>query len=132
MNYTPLPSTLTSELSTTHSPYKMALATILIAMFLGIGTTYLYFRNASSKNNNPATTPVVTVIPSPLPTVVQPETLPTTDPAGSIDETLMPSPTNSPTNPTASPTQNSTLFSCSVGTVKVCQGGDCECVSNNQ
>lgn len=145
MNYTPLPSTLISQPPTTHSPYKKALATILIAMFLGIGTTYAYFRNSTPAEVTPDTTPIITVIPSPLPTVVQQETLPTTDP-DLIDETLScpagmvrvceggvcSCDSSFGTSPTISPTSNPTLFSCSAGTVKVCQGGDCECVSNNQ
>ena len=84
MNYTPLPSVLTSHAPTTnphtpdpytpetpptHSPFKKAFATILIAMFLGIGSTYAYFRNSTSEKTNQQAIPVVTGIPSPPPPV---------------------------------------------------------------
>ncbi len=165
MNYTPLPSVLTSQAPTTnhhtpdpytpeppaaHSPYKKALATILIAMFLGIGTTYAYFRSSTSKETNIQPSPIVTVIPSPLPTVEPLEDLPSDDsntsetvltcPEGSIQvcesgvctcgPSIEVSPTLNPSEPLI--TQSPNLFSCSAGTVKVCQGGDCECVPGNQ
>lgn len=160
MNYTPLPTTYSNHIPTsdpiepepmsTHSPYKKALATILIAMFLGIGTTYLYFRNAPSHGNNAQTAPVVTVIPSPLPTsealkdlssdeLNTPETV-LTCPADSIQVCesgvchCSPSTEVSPTiNPNETAiTPDPSLFSCSAGTVKVCQNGDCECLASNQ
>ncbi len=168
MNYTPLPSNLGEHVSTYHSPYKKALATILIAMFLGIGATYAYFRNTSPKNNNIQTTPVVTVIPSPLPTVEQ---LPTPSIAESSESLISctsdalcvqcppgsdvttdyplggctqgscvngfcswtgtqktsPSDSLSPKPNTPSP-----IISCPSGTVKVCESGNCECISSNQ
>ncbi len=165
MNYTPLPSSLFTQTPTSHSPYKKALATILIAMFLGIGTTYVYFRNSTPKEVTPEATPVITVIPSPLPTVEPLESLPTSGPESSISCTSdtacvqcpplgqctqgscisgfcsWTSPKTTPSsgiNPTTSSagqptiTPNPVLFSCSAGTVKVCQGGDCECVASNQ
>jgi hypothetical protein len=165
MNYTPLPAILTSQAPTTnphtpdpytpeppaaHSPYKKALATILIAMFLGIGSTYAYFRNSTSEKTNQQAIPVVTVIPSPLPTVEPLEYTPTNDP--NAPETILTCPEGSVqvcesgvctcgpsagVSPTLSPrepsiTQNPALFSCSAGTVKVCQNEACECVPGNQ
>lgn len=101
MGYTPLPDHIFHK-----SPVKQVVATVLIAIFLGIGGAYAMNRAAPAPKSGAHTPAVVTTIsPSNIPTA-----LPTEEIVPTAFESVQ------------------EAQSCPAGTIKVCQAGECECL----
>ncbi len=151
MGYTPLPHHTLHE-----SPVKKVIATVLIAMFLGIGGAYALNRSTTGKKYVPAI--VSTVAPKnvscPPDTTkvcqggicqcdktttqeVAPSTAPTDSP-GPYQQACTSSAQCSGLNCISGfcqrvdlnmeQTKTQTTSTCPSGTVKVCQAGECECL----